>query len=149
MSDNERLFPDVVVFDLAAHTKAEVLEALSEQLAAILGRDGGEIARALVDRERLGSTGVGSGVALPHADVSGLGHPFALFARLARPIDWDAIDEQPVDLVVVVLSSSLQAGGEPGPLARSARVLRNPEARRTLAACTDLAQVHRVFAQGG
>ena len=141
--------PDAVLLDLPARTKTDVLKALAARVAEFTGREPLAISRALRDREVLGSTGVGSGVALPHASVDGLAEPVALFARLARPIDWEAIDDRPVDLVVAVLSPSLDEQGSPDLLARFARVLRNPEARRRLAACSTTDQVREVFADRG
>lgn len=146
MSDSEALALDGVELDLVARTKSEVLEHLALRAGAATGRSAAEIARALGDRERLGSTGVGSGVALPHADIRGLAGPVALFARLAEPVDWDAIDDHPVDLVVVVLSPSLEGCGSPHLLANFARVLRNPSVRKKLASCSSADRIGEIFA---
>lgn len=148
MSDDP-LTPDLVVLDLAARTRSEVLDRLSEHAGAALGRDAPDIARALAERERLGSTGVGSGVALPHADLPDLDQPFSLFARLVRPVEWDAIDERPIDLVMVVLSRLQSDPGSPPRLARFARILRRPEARRGLAGCRTVEGVLEIFATDG
>lgn len=141
--------PDTVLLDLPARTKTDVLKALAAHVAEFTGGELLVISRALLDREVLGSTGVGSGVALPHASVDGLAEPVALFARLARPIDWEAIDDRPVDMVLAVLSPSVDGQGSPDLLARFARVLRNPEARRRLAACSTTDQVRGIFADRG
>ena len=148
MSPSKMPVLDGIELDLVARTKAEVLEHLAARASVLTGRSAAEIARALGDRERLGSTGVGSGVALPHADIRGLGRPAALFARLAAPVDWDAIDDRPVSLVAVVLSPRLDGGTSPGLLARFARVLRRPAARDALAACSTADAVAAVFAPG-
>lgn len=141
MSTSVHPSPNAVLLDLAVRTKAEALEALAARAAALIERDPGEIARALVDRERLGSTGVGAGVALPHADLRGLREPLALFARLARPVDWEAIDDQPVDLVAVVLSPLDGVGPPLNLLARFARLLRVEGTRRRLMSCSTAEQV--------
>lgn len=143
------LVPDVVVLDLVARAKTEVLDRLSERIAGGLGCDAPDIAHALADRERLGSTGVGSGVAMPHADIPDLDRPVALFARLVRPVEWDAIDELPIDLVVVVLSPSSGVREGATRLSRFARVLRHPDARRGLLTCPTVEGVLEIFAEEG
>ncbi len=129
MTTIDPLRPDAVLLDVPARTKADVLKALAGRFAEITGREPLAVSRALADRETLGSTGVGSGVALPHAAVDGLAEPVALFARLARPIDWEAIDEQPVDLVVAVLSPTQRAGASLNVLSKFARILRSEATR--------------------
>lgn len=100
----ELLAPARVVLDLKARDKANLLAALSR----IAAGSAPEVSQAVVEaaltaRERLGSTGLGSGFALPHARIDGLGRFVGLFARLARPIDFDAIDAKPVDLLFLLL----------------------------------------------
>lgn len=146
MSDSEPLALDVIELDLVARTKSEVLERLALRAGAVTGRSAGEIARALGDRERLGSTGVGFGVALPHADIRGLARPATLFARLTEPVEWDAIDDRPVELVMMVLSPSLDGRGSPDLLAKFARVLRSPSARQKLATCSTADRIGEIFA---
>lgn len=145
MADDPRV-PDVVVLDLVARSKGEVLDGLSERAGMMLGRGAADIGRALTERERLGSTGVGAGVALPHADLLDLDRPVALFARLARPVEWDAIDDRPVELVVVVLSPTGGDRGSPTQLARFARMLRRPDTRRRLAGCSTIEACLEIFA---
>ena len=149
MSGPDPLTVDVVLLDLVARTKSEVLQRLSEHAAAVLGRATPEILRALSDRERLGSTGVGSGVALPHADIAGLERSVTLFTRLARPVDWDAIDDRPIDLVATVLSPSSGGRGSSDALASFARILRNPMARQRLSTSLTTDQVREILANRG
>jgi len=149
MSDDDRLDVEVVLLDLAARTKAEVLQRLAEQAGAVLGSAAAEISRALADRERLGSTGVGSEVALPHADVPGLARALTLFARPARPVEWDAIDDRPVGLIVAVLSPPLAERAPSTHLARLARLLRRADVRDRLTACSSDEEVRRIFADAG
>ena len=94
MTASDPLRLDAVLLDLRARTKMDVLAALAARAGEITGCDPRAVVRALTDRERLGSTGVGAGVALPHAEIHGLDRPISLFARLAEPIDWEAIDDQ-------------------------------------------------------
>lgn len=149
MSGPDPLTVDVVLLGLAVRTKSEVLQRLSECAAAALGRAAQEVLRALSDRERLGSTGVGSGVALPHADIPGLERSVTLFTCLARPVDWDAIDDRPIDLVAAVLSPSSGGRGSTDALARFARILRNPVVRQRLSTSSTTDQVREILTDRG
>ncbi|NLH81372.1 MAG: PTS sugar transporter subunit IIA [Phyllobacteriaceae bacterium] len=149
MTTADPLRPDAIFLDFPAQTKADVLKALAARAGEIAVGEPVVIARALTERERLGSTGVGAGVALPHAAIDGLVEPVVLFARLARPIDWEAVDDEPVDLVAVVLSPSRGAGASLNLLAKFARWLRDAAARDKLRACTEVAEVQRAFAGTG
>ncbi|EFH11422.1 PTS sugar transporter subunit IIA, partial [Teichococcus cervicalis] len=98
------LFPgEDSILSLAPADKAELLALLAEQAAERIGRPQREVLEALTARERLGSTALGRGVGLPHARLEGLAAPLALLARLQRPIEFDARDGDPVDLVFLVL----------------------------------------------
>lgn len=132
MTTTDSFRPDAVLLDLPARTKAEVLKALATRAAVIANRSPEALHRALAEREVLGSTGVGFGVALPHATIADLPAPVVLFARLARSLDWQAIDDRPVDLVLAVLSPV--DGMAPGAraLASYARCLRREESRALL-----------------
>jgi len=141
------LSPEDVVLGLEGRTRTEVLKALCERCALRLGRDAGAMLRALVDRETLGSTGVGEGVALPHAALPGLTEPFVALARLAQPVDWGAIDDEPVDLVVVALSPVDGATTSLNVVARIARRLRSADTRARLRAAPDAARAHAVLSE--
>jgi PTS system nitrogen regulatory IIA component len=108
----ELLPEDRVICPLRAADKAQLLEELACRAAAASNVPQRQILAALQAREKLGSTGLGQGFALPHARVEGLDRFFGLFARLARPIAYDAVDEKPVDLVFLLLIPS-EANSEP------------------------------------
>ena len=95
--------PDGVIVGFNASSKPHLLAELARRAAAATGLSQKQIADALEARERLGSTGVGAGIAIPHAKLAALSRFFGLFARLDRPIDYDAIDGQPVNLVFLLL----------------------------------------------
>ena len=121
-----------VILDVSAGNKRSLLEVLSDEAASRLGRSSQEILEALRDREQIGSTALGRGVALPHAELSGTHPPIVLFTRLQRPIDFDARDDEPVDLVFLVL---WPAGGGKGILptiSEICRALREPQSLRRL-----------------
>ena len=95
--------PDRVIVGLKANSKAHLLAELARRAAAATGLPQKQIGDALETRESLGSTGVGAGIAIPHAQIAGLDHFYSLFVRLDRPIDFASIDSQPVDLVCLLL----------------------------------------------
>ncbi|MGX5666806.1 PTS sugar transporter subunit IIA [Rhizobium daejeonense] len=97
-----------VVVGLQATTKAGLIRQLSELAADRLPVGADEISKALLGRERLGSTGIGDGIAVPHARVKGLDRHFCLFVRLAKAVDFEAMDELPVDLVFMLLNPDTQ-----------------------------------------
>jgi len=149
MTSPDPFLPEVVLLDLAARTRSDALTALADRAAEILGCDPAAVLAALADREKLGSTGVGAGIALPHAGLPGLARSIALFARLARPVDWEAIDDRPVDLVAVVLSPSEAAGASLNLLARCARALRGGDVGPRLRRCADADAARRILAAAG
>ena len=121
----ELLGPGCVIANLRATSKKQALEELARHAAAATGLPERTIFDTLLERERLGTTGVGSGIAIPHGKFAGLDKLYGLFARLERPIDFDAIDEQPVDLVFLLLAPEGAGADHLKALARVARLLRN------------------------
>jgi PTS system nitrogen regulatory IIA component len=121
-----------VNLDLGATNKAAVLQLLAAEAADRLGRPQGEILEALQARERLGSTALGRGVALPHARLEGDVPPVVIFARLRRPVEFEARDEEPVDLVILVLWPEASPEGFLPTLSETCRSLREPQVLRRL-----------------
>lgn len=139
--------PDAIVSSLRAGTKKLVLQELSERAARISGLPPREIFNALLQRERLGSTGTGNGVALPHAKLKKCLGIFGVFARLEKPIDFDAIDGEPVDLVLMLIAPELAGADHLKALARVARVLRDVAIAAKLRATRDPAALYAVLTQ--
>ncbi len=104
-----------------------------------------DIVAAAMERERLGSTGVGNGVALPHARIDGLDHVVAGFARLSDPMNFDSVDGRPVDLVAFLLAPSNAAGAHLRALARVSRKLRREENRSRLRSAPDALSVFTIL----
>ena len=126
MELDELLSVDRIILDLRVRNKAELLRELSRRAKALaVNVDAETIERALTGREQLGSTGLGKGFALPHARVAGLRGFVALCVRLARPIDFQAVDERPVDLVVVLLLPNDADNGHIQALAAISRRFRD------------------------
>jgi PTS system nitrogen regulatory IIA component len=126
MKIEDFLSQDDVAVDVRSPGKAPMLQELAERAGARLNIDPARIALELQKREELGSTGVGAGIAIPHARMSEVSKPFGLIVRLKRPIDFKAIDGQPVDLVFLLLQPAT-ALSDLNALASVARKLREPE----------------------
>ena len=114
-----------VVTSLKASSKKHALEELASHAADATGIGKREIFDVLLERERLGTTGVGSGIAIPHGKLADLEKLFGCFARLEAPVDFDAIDGQPVDLIFLLLAPESAGADHLKALARISRVLRN------------------------
>jgi nitrogen PTS system EIIA component len=115
------------VIDLPVHSKSALLHDLAHRAALVLKVDDDIVFSALLKREELGSTGVGNGVAIPHARLEQVKKPFGIIARLKHPIDFDSVDGRPVDLVCLLLLSKENEQAQLNTLAAVARRLRTPE----------------------
>jgi PTS system nitrogen regulatory IIA component len=140
--------PDAILPALKASSKKQVLQALADKAAAITGREEREIFETLVAREKLGSTGVGGGIAIPHGKLVDLGQIFGLFARLSKPIDFEAPDDQPVDLIFLLLAPKGAGADHLKALARIARFFREPGMVGKLRACADKSALYAVLTEG-
>lgn len=121
-----------VLLDVSANTKQALLEFMSTEAASRLGRPDQEILDALLAREQIGSTALGKGVALPHAELDGDGLPIVLLARLGRGIDFDSRDDEPVDIVFLVLWPSSGGKGLLTAMSEICRTLRDPQSLRRI-----------------
>jgi PTS system nitrogen regulatory IIA component len=115
-----------------AATKRQALSIVSEIAGRALDMKAAEILTKLMQRERLGSTGVGSGVAVPHATLEGLDRMHGVFVRLESPIDFGAMDEQPVDLIFALLAPADHPAEHLRALAKVSRALRQADLRQQL-----------------
>jgi PTS system nitrogen regulatory IIA component len=105
------------------------------------------IFETLLERERLGTTGVGQGIAIPHARLPGIDKIFGMFARLAEPIDFDSIDDQPVDLVFLLIAPEGAGADHLKALARVSRLLRNQTTCEKLRAAQDTAAIYALLTE--
>ena len=147
MEIRDFLSPADIMIGVRASEKTRLLRQLSAQAASELGLDSNEVSEQIAKREELGSTGVGNGVALPHARLRGLKAPFGLLARLRQGIDFAAIDDRPVDIVFLLLLPETGDGAQLNALASVARVLRDPEALRRLRRASDNEALYRAIAE--
>jgi len=111
MNVGDLLLPRGVVAHLRVGNKKQALQEVARRAATMTGVAERRIYEVLAERERLGSTGIGRGIAIPHGKLSELSRLYGLFARIERPIPFDAIDDQPVDLLFVLLAP-VEAGAE-------------------------------------
>jgi len=117
--------PNAVIPALKVNNKKQAIQELAARAAQLTGQNERAICDILMQREKLGSTGVGNGIAIPHGKLPKLGRLFGLFARLDRPIDFEALDGQPVDLVFLLLAPEAAGADHLKALARVSRLLRD------------------------
>ena len=117
--------PESVILGLRATSKKQVLQALSQRAASLTGLHERAIFDVLLEREKLGTTGVGAGVAIPHGRLGGLDALVGVFAILEKPIDFEAIDERSVDLIFMLLAPEAAGADHLKALARISRLLRD------------------------
>ncbi|MBI1393233.1 MAG: transcriptional regulator [Alphaproteobacteria bacterium] len=132
MGLSEYLALDGIVPNLHARCKREALAILARRAAEITGVDAETIEEALMTREHLGSTGVGHGVAIPHGKIGDLTEITALFAQLDAPLEFDAIDDAPVDIVFMLLAPEEATAAHLKALAKASRLLRDESVRNSL-----------------
>ena len=117
--------PEAVIPNLRATSKKQALQELARRAAELTSLNDRAIFEVLLERERLGTTGVGNGIAIPHGKLANLPRLHGLFARLERPINFDSIDEQPVDLIFLLLAPDSAGADHLKALARVSRLLRD------------------------
>ena len=139
------LSPDDTLCDVRAADKDRLLRELTGRAANALRLDAAVLADAIAQRERLGSTGMGDGIAIPHARIADLSKPFGLLARLRRAIDFAAIDGKPVDIVFLLLLPSAAHGEQLTALASVARRLRDAQVTADLRDAADGAALYRAI----
>ena len=125
MEISDMISQDGVIANLRVTSKKQALQELSKKAATLTGQPERTIFEVLVERERLGTTGVGNGIAIPHGKLPGLDQLHGLFARLEKPVDFEAIDDEPVDLICLLLAPETAGADHLKALARVSRLLRD------------------------
>jgi PTS system nitrogen regulatory IIA component len=146
MTLTDLVAPNAILPALKANNKKKVIQELAARAAALTGENERAILEILLQREKLGSTAVGNGVAIPHGKLPKLGSLFGLFARLEKPVDFEALDGQPVDLVFLLLAPEAAGADHLKALARVARALRDPEIAKRLRESQDVDALHAALA---
>jgi PTS system nitrogen regulatory IIA component len=145
MSLNDLIAPQAVIASLKANSKKQALIELSEKAAELSGIDSREVLDALIQRERLGSTGIGGGIAIPHGKLAKCTRIFGVFARLEKPIDFEALDDAPVDLIFLLVAPENAGADHLNALSRAARVLRNQSLVTTLRSTRDPSALYSIL----
>jgi PTS system nitrogen regulatory IIA component len=145
MKISDLLSPTDVMIDVSTSNKQRLLQEFAAKAADSLGLHVDQIAPYLLKREELGSTGIGRGVAIPHARLPDLQRPYGVLAKLKQPIEFDAIDGQPVDIVFVLLLPAAE-DGQLGALALVARTLRPPENLARLRSAKNASELYSAIA---
>lgn len=134
---DDLLTPDRVVLDLTATSKRQVLKRLAQHSSVAANMPENQLLEALLEREKLGTTGIGGGMAIPHAKLDGLDRMVGTFTRLSAPIDFDALDDQPVDLLFLLLAPAGAGTEHLKALSRVARIFRDSDLCEKLRRETD------------
>jgi PTS system nitrogen regulatory IIA component len=138
--------PNAIIPALKVTSKKQALQELAARAAVLSGQNERAIFEILVQREKLGSTAVGNGIAIPHGKMPNLAKLFGLFARLDRPIDFESLDGQAVDLIFLLLAPEGAGADHLKALARVARLLRDPSIAHKLRASHDADAMYAVLA---
>lgn len=126
-------------------SKRQLLQICADEAAAISGIDAHSVFETLVEREKLGSTGLGNGIAIPHGKIDGLSGVVAVYARLEAPIDFDAVDDQPIDLAVMLLAPNGAGADHLKALSRVARLMRTESVLTELRDTRDAAEIYKIL----
>jgi PTS system nitrogen regulatory IIA component len=146
MTITDIVAPEAIVPALKTNSKKQVLQELAARAADLTGLSERSIFEVLLQREKLGTTAVGYGVAIPHGKLPKLDRMFGLFARLDRPVEFEAMDGQPVDLVFLLLAPEGAGADHLKALARVARLLRDIDIAAKLRASRDAQALYAVLA---
>lgn len=147
MDLSDLVSPDAVIPTLKVQSKKQAIQALAEKAASLTGVPEREIFDTLLQRERLGSTGVGHGIAIPHGKLVTFDAIIGVFARLETPIEFEALDGEPVDLIFLLLASEGAGADHLKALARIARVFRNSHITSKLRETRDADSIYAVLTQ--
>lgn len=127
MNLSELIAPEAIIPALRANSKKQVLQILAEKAANLTGLNKDVIFEVILQREKLGSTGLGGGIAIPHGKLSDIHQIIGIFARLESPIDFEAFDDEPIDLVFLLLAPENAGADHLKALSQIARVLRHSD----------------------
>ncbi|MES0810017.1 PTS IIA-like nitrogen regulatory protein PtsN [Roseibium sp. SCPC15] len=147
MDLGDLLAKDAVIAGLKVKSKKQAIQELAAKAASLTGLSEREIFDTLLQRERLGSTGVGHGIAIPHGKLTRLDRLVGLFAKLEKPVDFDSLDDEPVDLVFLLLAPEGAGADHLKALARIARQLRDVNVTQGLRGSSDVEEMYGLLTQ--
>ena len=143
----EILSRESVIAGLGVNSKKQLLQSMSELASGVTGLPAHDIFATLKERERLGATGVGSGIAIPHGKLADMERLYGFFASLETPVAFDAVDEKPVDLVFLLLGPESAGAEHLKALARVSRMLGDADLTRKLRACEESAALFALLTE--
>nr|WP_070961335.1 PTS sugar transporter subunit IIA [Hyphomonas sp. Mor2] len=135
----------VILGSQASESRKQILRTLASAIGDKTGIDGRDIFDAVIERENLGSTSVGEGVAIPHARIPALDKPVGAFVKLEEGVDFDAIDGRPCDLIFMLLAPNASGADHLRALAQVSRTFRNADLREALRGTEDVEQIQRLL----
>lgn len=147
MHIGDLLIGDAILVRQGASSKRQALHMVAEAASVLLGISETRIFDALMEREALGSTGLGSGVAVPHARLAGLERVQAVFVKLETPVSYDAVDDRPVDLMFALFAPPTDGAEHLRALAAVSRALRSPDLRQRLRQANSVDSISALFVQ--
>ena len=147
MHIGDLLIGDAILIRQGASSKRQALHIVAEAASDLLGLSDTSIFDALMEREALASTGLGSGVAVPHARLAGLQRVQAVFVKLETPVSYDALDDRPVDLMFALFAPPADGAGHLRALAAVSRAMRSPELRQRLRQANTVDSISALFLQ--
>ena len=145
MDITDLITSDAIIPTLRAASKKQALQELARKASDLTGLEAREIFDVLLERERLGTTGVGHGIAIPHGKLAKLDRLYVVFARMETPIDFDAIDDEPVDLLFLLLAPESAGADHLKALARVSRLLRDRTVCNKLRGCESRDAIYALF----
>ncbi len=146
MEIKDLITEELIIADLKGSNKKQVLEELVDHLVEhVKGIDADDLLKLLVEREKLGSTGIGNGIAIPHGKLGGIEKIILLFGKSAQGIEFESIDGKPVKLIFLLVAPSSSAGVHLKALARLSRLLKNSAFRDALLAASDAQSIYRII----
>ncbi|MBU0725877.1 MAG: PTS IIA-like nitrogen regulatory protein PtsN [Alphaproteobacteria bacterium] len=147
MEITDLITPDAVIANMRVTSKKQALQELARKAAELTGLEERQIFDVLVERERLGTTGVGNGIAIPHGKLPELDRLYGVFAKLEKPVDFDSIDEQPVDLMFLLLAPESAGADHLKALARVSRLLRDRNICGKLRGCDSVDAIYALLTE--
>jgi PTS system nitrogen regulatory IIA component len=148
MEISDLITPDSVIVALKATSKKQTLQELAHRAAEVTGLHERAIFDVLLERERLGTTGVGKGIAIPHGKLADLTELHGIFARLEKPVEFDSVDEEPVDLVFLLLAPETAGADHLKALARISRLLRDGKMCEKLRSLQEPRDLYKLLTSG-
>ena len=145
MEIRDLLSPETVVYTIRATSKKQVLQELASLAANVSGQNQRAIFDVLLERERLGTTGIGRGVAIPHGKLPSLDRLYGVFAKLENPVDFDAVDNQEIDLVFLLIAPEKAGADHLQALSRISRMFRDFEMCKKLRAADNQKMLHKLL----